>query len=393
MTEFRAQYFDGNTSRKHEVTVRVAAGVARIAGECVSREIAVAAARVSPRVGQAPQRVELPGGGLLLSVEFDQIEAAFGSPRREALAHRLETSLPFVAAALVVLVVIFWAGYRWGVPWAAHEASKMVPRAAEAQLAEQVLRSADGLLLEPTTLDRARQTAIRTLFTELRTAAGLPDSTRLEFRRAKDFIGANAFALPGGVVVLTDQLVNGLAKDSQVGAVIAHELGHLAERHSLRIALQNSILGLVSMAMLGDVSAVAGIAVTLPATLAHSGYSRDFERAADRYAFELLHRTGRSPADFAEALAGLRELGQAAQRERARQSEQMVRRDGEGHDPNLSTNTPTSPARTDPVEPDVAGQAREGDLVGYLSTHPEIDERIAAARAAIGQTVPNREKP
>jgi Zn-dependent protease with chaperone function len=156
--------------------------------------------------------------------------------------------------------------------------------------------------------------------------------------------------------VLTDQLA-ALLDDEHTLAVLAHELGHLHYRHGTRNILQDSIVGLASMALLGDASSVSHIAATLPTAVLHTAYSRDFEREADSFAFGLLKRTGRSPRLLGEALAALEKRRDEASEE-------------------TGCPVPGAPPREDkPRGP------RAEDL-GYLSTHPATAERIRAAEEA-----------
>ncbi len=61
----------------------------------------------------------------------------------------------------------------------------------------------------------------------------------VEFR-ASPIIGANAFALPGGIVIVTDQLMQLAEHDDEILAVLAHEIGHVKHRHVLRGLPQDS---------------------------------------------------------------------------------------------------------------------------------------------------------
>jgi Zn-dependent protease with chaperone function len=110
---------------------------------------------------------------------------------------------------------------------------------------------------------------------------------------------------------------------------------------------------------LGDASNVASLATTLPTLVLHTSYSRDFEREADQFSFELLKKTGRSPKLFAEAMAAL-------EAERARD------------DGDEGCATPEE-AGSPPKEPK---KPRSRLNLGYLSTHPETQERIKAAEEA-----------
>jgi predicted Zn-dependent protease len=116
---------------------------------------------------------------------------------------------------------------------------------------------------------------------------------RLHFRAGPKALGPNAFALPGGDIVLTDALVE-LAADEPdiITGVLAHELGHVRHRHGMRLALQAGMVAGVSGLLVGDFSALlAG----LPAWLAQADYSREFEREADLHARQMLQAAGISP--------------------------------------------------------------------------------------------------
>ena len=356
MLEFDADYYDGKSSRRTPVTVRVADGVAAVQGEGVSRELPVGSIQIKPRIGGTPQRLELPDGALLTTAAHALAVEAFAIRPATTLAHRLESNLPFVFASLLMLVVIFWLGYRYALPWAVKEVAVLVPGSIEATLGEEALASLDTFATGKSQLEPAQRKSLTDRFAALRKTAGLPDGVRLEFRDG-GFIGPNAMALPGGVVVVTDQLVNIMATDEQVMAVLAHELGHVEQRHSMRVLLQSSVTALVTMAVFGDASAIAGLAATIPTALAHSGFSRDFEREADQFAFDLLRKSGQRPADLGVALARLQT---AHQRESDEDKAYQEQRAKEGKRPARNTR-------------------RRGVDMGYFSTHPATDERIRAA--------------
>ncbi len=340
-TEFAADYFDGLSSRRHPVRVGVFSDILAIRGEGVSMDVDRAGASVQPRLGRTPLRIALAGGGLLVTPDFDAVAAGLGVPPSRTLAHRLESHPLAVVLAFAGLAVAAFFGYRDGIPWASRHVAENLPPALEAQLSEEALASADRFFLQPTKVPPERQAALRAAFDGLASRAGLPGQPRIEFRAS--FIGANAFTLPGGVIVVTDRLVR-VMDDRRAAAVLAHELGHVRHRHGLRHVLDGSLQSLAAMAVFGDATAVAGLAATIPTALVTTGYSRDFEREADDFAFDLLRRAGRSPADFADAIDAL-------------QCEVEGR----------------------------AGRGRGDRNFGYVSTHPGFAERRAAALAAAGK--------
>ena len=88
----------------------------------------------------------------------------------------------------------------------------------------------------------------------------------------------NAFAMPGGYVVVHTGLLQLAASAEEVAGVLAHEVQHIEQRHSLRsIAKSLGFSAAVSL-VLGD----AGAAVTLGGELLQLKFSRDHETEADR---------------------------------------------------------------------------------------------------------------
>ncbi|PIW28565.1 MAG: hypothetical protein COW30_07240 [Rhodospirillales bacterium CG15_BIG_FIL_POST_REV_8_21_14_020_66_15] len=115
----------------------------------------------------------------------------------------------------------------------------------------------------------------------------------------------NAFALPGGHVVLTRGLIENARNGNEVAAVLAHEIGHLKHRHPTKVALEHAAVGSIVGLMVGDLFGGAVIAGLGNALIA-SAYSRDAEREADAFAVGAMNKAGwdvRPMADFFDRLA------------------------------------------------------------------------------------------
>lgn len=347
---FTADYFDGRASVRHAVDVLVEGERIELRGEGIALEFDARELRFRPRIGGAPLDIDLPDGGLLVA-PYEHVAGSVRIPPATDLAHRLEARLLLVLASLVGLAVAAWFAYSEGIPWLARFVAQRLPPQIEADVAKEGLAALDGSLFGPTRLPAKERASIEKGLADLARVAGI-EPPRLEFRDG-GYIGANAMALPGGVIVVTDELVDRLPSDDLVMTVLAHELGHLHYRHGSQRVLQASLTGLLTAAIFGDAS-VGTLAATVPTVLLYGSYSRDQERDADSYAFGLLRRSGRSPALFADALRRL-------ERERGEDMPRMA--------------FPRAP-RT-----------------GYLASHPDSEERMRAAEKAVDSTSPPKETP
>lgn len=305
---FRAVYFAPGSARAHEVEVTVdAAGTLWVRGEGVERRCPFAQVRISPRIADTPRFLALPDGGKCETGDNDAVDALLaggGRARLARLAHRLESGLPYVALTLVAAILIVWGSITYGVPWLARELAETIPPTLDERLGRDALATLDRTLFAPSRLPPGEQRRVRRLFAD--TVRGLPVEPRARLElRSSPRIGANALALPSGVIVVTDDLVRIAEREAELVGVLAHEIGHLHHRHTLRSLLQNSVTVLVIAAVTGDVASVSSLSAALPAWLIESKYSRAFELEADDYARELLAARGISTRPFADILARL----------------------------------------------------------------------------------------
>ncbi|KAB2843215.1 MAG: M48 family metallopeptidase [Burkholderiales bacterium] len=153
----------------------------------------------------------------------------------------------------------------------------------------------------------------------------------------------NAFAAPGGVIVVFSGLLRQAQTPEEVAGVLAHEIGHVELRHSLKAAIKDlGFQALLSFA-LGDLAST--LAGDLAAKLTELQFSRDAEAEADRYGLQRLLEASVDPRGL-----------------------------------------PTFFARLAPQEKGLA-------LPAMLSTHPPSKERMVAMEGAIGKLPPKDYRP
>jgi predicted Zn-dependent protease len=210
--------------------------------------------------------------------------------------------------ALGAIVTLMVVAYVYGFPAAAEWVARSAPPTVERRMGEEVLRVLDRAYLEPSALDQSERTAIAERFARAARQTAPAVTCRVEFRAAGDTV--NAMALPGGIIILLDGLVEFAEDPDEVFAVLGHELGHVFHGHPFRDMLQSLGVGALAGLAWGDFS---GVAAAAPAVVGWLRYSRDFEREADEFALRFLAENGldgRPLHAFFERVGSLeRELG------------------------------------------------------------------------------------
>ncbi|MEL6620396.1 MAG: M48 family metallopeptidase [Pseudomonadota bacterium] len=121
----------------------------------------------------------------------------------------------------------------------------------------------------------------------------------------------NAFAAPGGQIVLMRGLIQKAETPDEVAAVLGHEIGHVEARDVTRNALRSAgSAGLLSL-VLGDFAG-GGAAVVIAEWTLNASYTREAEAAADVYALEMLEASGtdaEAMAHFFDSLTKLERRG------------------------------------------------------------------------------------
>ncbi|MCK9605752.1 MAG: M48 family metallopeptidase [Methylomonas sp.] len=125
------------------------------------------------------------------------------------------------------------------------------------------------------------------------------DGADIEYRVAVvDADMINAFAFPGGYVVVTTGLIENADNPEQVAGVLAHELTHVLQRHSMRKLVRQAGMGVLIGIVFGDLSALSQL-IELSSQLDSLSFDRSQERSADDGAIEIMTAAGLSPQNLA----------------------------------------------------------------------------------------------
>lgn len=172
--------------------------------------------------------------------------------------------LGFIATAVAV--------YLWVLPPVAERLAVALPPATDVRLGDAMYQRMRPTLVE----DSARSAALQRFGYLLR----LSPSFQLHFHVVSDK-QVNAFALPGGHIVVYTGLLDRLTTPEQLAALLAHEATHVERRHSTRELARELSGSLFVSLVAGDATAVVGTAAKHADELRGLSYSRALESEAD----------------------------------------------------------------------------------------------------------------
>lgn len=264
--------------------------------------------QVSSRLANIARRLVLPDGSCFETYDNDGVDDLLALARRfggDSWVDRLERSWKSVAVSVALAGLAGYVFVAFGIPAIAMKLALATPPAVSHLMSDQTLHALDGAYLKPSTLPQADRAKAEALFARVAEVEPRgPGGYQLVFRGGGR-IGANAFALPDGRIVMTDQLWALIKNDDEIEGVFAHEMAHVNHAHGLTRVYEASLIPAAIAVLTGDLSQVSQLSVILPGILVQSAYSRDFERQADDDAAATLTRIGGHPAALAAFLERL----------------------------------------------------------------------------------------
>lgn len=210
------------------------------------------------------------------------------NPQQRSLRARL------TILAGVALLGVTAGFYVWGIPGLAKFLAPHIPVSWEEQLGTSVLEQLAPLANR--CVDQNRLHALEKIVTKLSRA--MLDSPYHIHLTVLDRSVMNAFALPGGHVVVFRGLLEATETPEQFAGVLAHELQHIHKQHSTRAFLEQASSSLLIAAVSGDFTGALVYGIEGARVLGMLRYSRSHEDEADREALLLLQTIGIDPAEM-----------------------------------------------------------------------------------------------
>lgn len=182
--------------------------------------------------------------------------------------------------------------------------------------------------------EASKDSGLHTLMERLRTAAPVEGYSFDVLILKADFV--NAFAFPGGHLLVSTGLIESCESPDELAGVLAHEMAHVTERHGTARMLRQYVWTFFSRMLTGSDGAASQIFITFVA----SSFDRDDERAADSLGAARLITAGISPVGLSDFFQRL----QQKESKKKKESNSML---------------------------------DSWKLDSYLGSHPDMDERRA----------------
>ncbi len=307
MIIIKADYFDGNTSKANRVTIYCEKGLLKIKGDesnQIDLDFTLSDCTINPPLGRTSRSLILPNGGKCVTDDFKNfkmLESQSSDNKGLRIVHILETRRSLVLSCFILLIISVYLFANHGIPMLAKIVSHNLPITIMDEISQKSLNVLDSRLFTPSELEEVKKAEIISEFQNLVNEISSEFNYKLEFRDSNS-VGAIAFALPSGIIIITDELVALSKNNREIVGILLHEIGHVENRHGLRSVLQNTGVFFLISALVGDVVSITSIAGTIPTILVENGYSRKFESEADEFSGVFMINKGWGTSDFCNIL-------------------------------------------------------------------------------------------
>jgi Zn-dependent protease with chaperone function len=184
----------------------------------------------------------------------------------------------FVGFVGLILAVL--AFYFWWIPRIGNYAGKHLPAELEKRIGAEMVEK-----LRPTwKIDSAKTTQINRFFKHLKVSSEF--DMKVLVVKGKEI---NAFAMPGGQIVVYNAMLDKIQNPEELAALLAHESSHVIFRHTARTMCSNLANYIFFTAIFGDFTGLAAILVENADQIKGLAYSRDLELEADMRGLELMY--------------------------------------------------------------------------------------------------------
>ena len=195
-------------------------------------------------------------------------------------AHKRKSPFFYVVASFIFLTICFLTlFYFFAIPWIIEKVAEVFPRSTEERIGKSML---DAFMIGE---KKDENTSL--LLNNFYKISRIKSSYDIKVTVVNSDI-VNAFAVPGGGIVVYTGILKKMNSYEELAAMLAHETGHIEGRHSLKLLANQFSLGLMLGAVFQNYGDFTELLIRRAAELHKLSYNRSSEDEADEYAFNTL---------------------------------------------------------------------------------------------------------
>ena len=254
---------------------------------------------------QDNKSIFLENGSLFVTKEeLNAIDLKSLIPKTELILKNLDKFRLKSVIIILLTIIVLVIGYRFLFISFSSTLVYLFPHNWEKKIGESTYKTLSKTLLEKSELPEKRITEIKDKSQKIFKHSKLYKNPEIKFNKS-NILGPNALALPGGPIIITDDLVELLKDDDLILSVIAHEIAHIKERHSLQQIVEIAGLSSIAWMIFGLDESILEEIVFIGINIWGLKKSRDLEKDADIIALKLLEKTSISKTSFILAIEKL----------------------------------------------------------------------------------------
>jgi beta-barrel assembly-enhancing protease len=221
--------------------------------------------------------------GFKEALEQQYRDAKFLKSSYSSFAKTGMTGLVVGGLSLLGLAIVLFV---WGVPALAEKVASHFPVSYERAMGEQL----HAQMMQGQAIDSAKTEALQQYLSALKVESDFP----IHVTVVEDDM-VNAFAVPGGFIVVHDAILDEMENHEELAGLLGHEIGHVQMRHSTKALTRSLSYFMLASVLFGDVSGIAAVIVDNASTLNNLEYSRTAESDSDKAGLELLVQNKLNP--------------------------------------------------------------------------------------------------
>ena len=263
---------------------------------------------IGQRIGNVNRQIKLESNKVFITNKNDLVDLyILKYIKKNNLLHKLESNFIFVLLSIVITILISFSFLKWGIPYSSKKLANAFPLELTAIISKNTLKYLDQYLFKESKIDASVKDKVLLSF-QNEVLPYIKDKEEFvfklhfrEWKMGKENI-ANAFALPDGTIIVSDEFVRLSENIMEINSVLFHEIAHVKKRHGLQKITEGTFLTVLMMYISDDSTIVSDFGIGLSPVLVDSYYSRTHEQEADNYALDKMLKANINPKYFSNIL-------------------------------------------------------------------------------------------